>query len=130
MFDGVCNFCNFWVNFTLDRDKKDCFRFAALQSEAGQKLLRKFNLSKSDFDTFILVKGETYFTKSTAALKIANHLSGPVKILTPLIFIPRVIRDIFYNIIASNRYRFFGKRDVCRIPSTEERLKFISDNEV
>lgn len=128
LFDGVCNFCNYWINFILDRDKKDHFKFAALQSEAGQKLLSKFNLSKTDFDTFILIDGESYFTKSTAALKIAKHLSGPVKVLSLLIFIPRIIRDIFYNIIAKNRYRFFGKRDTCRIPTKEERMKFLSES--
>lgn len=127
MFDGVCNFCNFWVNFILDRDKKDHFKFAALQSEPGQKLLSKFNLSKTDFDTFILIDGESYFTKSTAALKIAGNLSGPIKIVNGLIILPRFFRDFIYTIIAKNRYNFFGKRDACRIPTKEERMKFLLD---
>jgi len=75
LFDGVCNFCNFWVNFIIDRDKNDKFRFAALQSEASQDLLQQFNLSTTDFDTFILIEGKKYYTKSTAALRIAKHLN-------------------------------------------------------
>jgi len=127
LFDGVCNFCNFWVNFIIDRDKKDRFRLAALQSNPGQRLLSKFKLSKTDFDTFILIDGETYFTKSTAALKIAGNLSGPLKIAGVLIFLPKIIRDFIYNIIAKNRYKFFGRKNVCRIPSREDRAKFLSD---
>jgi len=125
LFDGVCNFCNFWVNFIIDRDKDDIFKFAALQSEAGQKLLYKFNLQTEDFDTFILIKGEIYFTKSTAALKIARKLNYPVKVLYYFIFIPKFLRDLIYSLIATNRYKFFGKRDVCRIPTDEEKEMFL-----
>ncbi len=125
LFDGVCNFCNFWVNFIIDRDKDDIFRFAALQSEAGQKLLNKFNLKTDDFDTFILIKGETYFKKSTAALKIVQKLNYPVKVLYYFIFIPKFLRDLLYSLIAINRYKFFGKRDICRIPSENEKEKFL-----
>lgn len=125
LFDGVCNFCNFWVNFIIDRDKDDIFKFAALQSEAGQKLLNKFNLKTDDFDTFILIKGGIYFTKSTAALKIAQKLNFPFKVLYYFIFIPKFLRDLIYSIIAKNRYKFFGKTDVCRIPSENEKKKFL-----
>ncbi len=125
LFDGVCNFCNFWVNFIIDRDKDDIFKFAALQSEAGQKLLNKFNLKTEDFDTFILIDGEIYFTKSTAALKIARKLNYPVKVLYYFIFIPKFLRDLIYSLIAINRYKFFGKRDVCRVPTENEKEKFL-----
>ena len=125
LFDGVCNFCNYWVNFIIDRDKDDIFKFAALQSEAGQKLLNKFNLKTEDFDTFILIEAEIYFTKSTAALKIARNLNYPVKVLYYFIFTPKFLRDLIYSLIAKNRYIFFGKRDVCRIPTDEERNKFV-----
>ncbi len=125
LFDGVCNFCNFWVNFIIDRDKDDIFRFAALQSEAGQKLLNKFNLKTEDFDTFILIDSEIYFTKSTAALKIARKLNYPVKVLYYFIFIPKFLRDLIYSLIAINRYKFFGKRDVCRVPTENEKKKFL-----
>jgi predicted DCC family thiol-disulfide oxidoreductase YuxK len=125
LFDGVCNFCNYWVNFIIDRDKDDIFKFAALQSEAGQKLLNKFNLKTEDFDTFILIDSEIYFTKSTAALKIARKLNYPVKVLYYFIFIPKFLRDLIYSLIAINRYKFFGKRDVCRVPTENEKKKFL-----
>jgi len=125
LFDGVCNFCNFWINFILDRDKNNIFKFAALQSEAGQELLHKFGLSTSDFDTFILIDGNRYFTKSTAALKISKNLNSSVKAFYPFIFLPKFFRDFFYDLVARNRYRTFGKRDACRIPTPEEREKFL-----
>jgi len=125
LFDGICNFCNYWVNFIIDRDKDDIFRFAALQSEAGQKLLNKFNLKAEDFNTFILIEGEIYFTKSTAALMIARKLNFPFKVLYYFIFIPKFLRDLIYSLIATNRYKFFGKRDICRIPSENEKEKFL-----
>ena len=125
LFDGVCNFCNYWVNFILARDKNDLFRFAALQSEAGQELLKKVNLSQTSFDTFFLIDGDNYFTKSTAALMIAGKLKSAVKLFYPFIFLPKPIRDFFYDLIAKNRYQFFGKRVVCRIPTEDERGKFL-----
>jgi len=125
LFDGVCNFCNFWVNFIIDRDKNDKFRFAALQSEASQDLLQQFNLSTTDFDTFILIEGKKYYTKSTAALRIAKHLNFPINILYYFIFVPKFIRDYIYSLVANNRYKFFGKRDTCRIPAEKERQKFL-----
>lgn len=125
LFDGVCNFCNFWVNFIIDRDKDDIFKFAALQSEAGQRLLNNFNLKAEDFNTFILIEGKIYFTKSTAALMIARKLNFPFKVLYYFIFIPKFLRDLIYSLIATNRYKFFGKRDICRIPSENEKEKFL-----
>ncbi len=125
LFDGVCNFCNYWVNFIIDRDKDDIFKFAALQTEAGQKLLKKFNLKTEDFDTFIFIDGEIYFTKSTAALRIARKLNYPVKVLYYFIFIPKFLRDLIYSLIAINRYKLFGKRDVCRVPTENEKEKFL-----
>lgn len=126
LFDGVCNFCNFWVNFVIDNDKKDTFRFAALQSEKGQLLLKKLKLNTSDFDTFVLIVSNKYFTKSTAALKISKELSSIVKIFYIFIFFPKPIRDFIYDLIAKNRYKFFGKKEVCRIPTDKERAKFLN----
>lgn len=125
LFDGVCNFCNYWVNFLLKRDKKNIFLFAALQSESGQKLLRKFNLSTTDFDTFILIDGEIYQTKSDAVISIAKNLSGFPKLVVIGKFLPKFIRDYMYDLIAKNRYKIFGKRESCRIPSLEEKEKFL-----
>jgi len=124
LFDGVCNFCNYWVNFVLARDKNDYFRFAALQSDAGQELLKKFDLNKASYDNIILIDNENHFTKSTAALMIAGKLRSVVKLFYPFIFLPKFFRDYFYNLIAKNRYKFFGKIDVCRIPTEAEREKF------
>lgn len=124
MFDGVCNFCNFWVNFIIDKDKKENLKLAALQSEQGQLLLKKFNLPTEDFDTFILVENEKYYSKSTAALRIAKHLGGMWKTALILYIIPRFIRDFLYSLIAKNRYSLFGKTESCRIPTESERKRF------
>ncbi len=125
LFDGVCNFCNFWVNFIIDRDDKDLFRFASLQSDFGQTILKKLNLSTKDFDTFVLIENKKYFIKSTAAFKIVKDISGWLKILYPFIILPEFIRDSVYNLIAKNRYKIFGKSETCRVPTEEEKLKFI-----
>jgi predicted DCC family thiol-disulfide oxidoreductase YuxK len=125
LFDGVCNFCNFWVNFILNRDKNDIFRFTSLQSAMGQELLKKFSLHTNGFETFLLIDGDDHYIKSTAALKILKHLNSFLKILYPLIFLPKFLRDPFYTIVANYRYNIFGKRDVCRVPTDEEKEKFL-----
>ena len=126
LFDGVCNFCNFWVNFLIKRDKKDVFKFAALQSDKGQELLEKFQIDSSSLNTFVLIEVEKVYTKSTAAFKISRNLKGMWKYLYFLIFIPKPIRDYIYTTIARNRYKFFGTRDVCRIPTEQEKGKFLN----
>ena len=125
LFDGVCNFCNFWVNFILDKDKEKRFKFASLQSAAGKKLLSDFDLPLNDFETFILIKDKKYFTKSSAALIIAKNLKGFWKLLYAFVIIPKPVRDFFYNLIANNRYKLFGEREFCRIPTPEERERFL-----
>ncbi len=125
LFDGVCNFCDSSVNFIIDRDKENIFKFAALQSEKGQEILDYFKLPKDDFDSFVFIEKDKVFKKSSAALKIANKLGGLWKILYPLIIIPKFIRDFFYNLIAKNRYKLFGKKDACRIPTPELKQKFL-----
>jgi predicted DCC family thiol-disulfide oxidoreductase YuxK len=125
LFDGVCNFCNFWVNFLIDKDKKDRFRFTALQSEKGKELLTKFNLAIEDFDTFVLIDGDKYYIKSTAALRIAKDLPGLWKILHGFIIIPKPIRDFAYSLVAKNRYKLFGRQETCRIPTPEEKSRFL-----
>lgn len=125
LFDGVCNFCDSSVNFIIDRDKKNIFKFAALQSEKGQEILDYFNLPKSDFNSFILIENNKVYKKSSAVLKIANKLGGLWKIFYPLIIIPKFLRDFFYGLIAKNRYSLFGKKDACRIPTPELKQKFL-----
>jgi len=125
LFDGVCNFCNFWVNFVIKRDKKDLFRFVALQSEKTKELIGNFNFDSSKLDTFILVAGNKIFTKSTAALMICKQLDGLIKILYPCIILPKFFRDFIYDLVAKNRYNLFGRKESCRVPTEEEKLKFL-----
>lgn len=126
LFDGVCNFCNFWVNFIIKRDKKDLFRFAALQSDKAREFSANFNFDTSSMNTFVLIEGEKFFTKSTAALMICKQLNGPIKILSLFIFFPKFFRDFIYDLVAKNRYKFFGKRDSCRVPTEKEKEKFLN----
>lgn len=125
LFDGVCNFCNYWVNFILDKDETNLFKFAALQSEKGRELLEKYNLPKDNFDSFILIANDSLFKKSSAAFEIAKHLNGLPKLLSAFSFLPRTFTDLVYDLVAKNRYKFFGKKNVCRIPTPEERSRFL-----
>jgi predicted DCC family thiol-disulfide oxidoreductase YuxK len=125
LFDGVCNFCNSSVNFIIDRDTTNCFKFGALQSDEGQALLKKHNQSTDSFDTLMLIEGDMFYTLSTAALRIAKKLSSPWPLCYGFIIIPKFLRDPIYNIIAKNRYKMFGMKDTCRLPTSEERAKFL-----
>ncbi len=125
LFDGVCNLCNSSVNFIIDNDRKNIFKFASLQSESGSMLIEKHNLSAKFIDSVILVDNDRAYIKSDAALRIAAELGGIYKILSFLRFIPKFIRDFFYDIIAKNRYKWFGKKDFCRIPTPELKSKFL-----
>jgi predicted DCC family thiol-disulfide oxidoreductase YuxK len=124
LFDGVCNLCNRSVQFVLKHDQEKIFRFASLQSNAGQALLQQFNLPLTDFNSFVLVEGEQVFTKSTGALKVARQLKG-WRWLYGFIIIPRFIRDAVYGFIARNRYRWFGKQESCWLPTPELRARFL-----
>ncbi|MDF1546177.1 MAG: thiol-disulfide oxidoreductase DCC family protein [Bacteroidales bacterium] len=125
LFDGVCNLCNGGVQFIIKRDKKNIFKFAALQSEFGQAQLVKYKLDTSSFDSFILIKNEAIFQKSTAALKIAKELKSGWQFFYVFIIIPAFIRDWLYDRVAKNRYRMFGKKDSCMIPTPELKAKFL-----
>lgn len=127
LFDGVCNFCNSSVNFIIDHDAKNYFKFAALQSEAGEKLQKEYDINPEDksLDSILLIEDGKLHTHSTAALRIAKHLSGVWSFLYIFIIVPKPLRNIFYKLFAKNRYRLFGKRDACRLPSPEERAKFL-----
>ena len=125
LFDGVCNFCNYWVNFIILRDTQNIFKFAALQSEKGRELLDKFNLPKDDFDSFILISNNKILKKSLAAFEIAKSINGWPKIILPFKLLPTFFTDWIYSLAANNRYRIFGKNDTCRIPKDEEKAKFL-----
>lgn len=125
MFDGVCNFCSGSVNFIIERDRQNRFKFAPLQSEIGERLLREHGIDKEKTDSVILIDDGKAFTHSTAALKIAKHLSGIWSWFYFFIVVPKPVRDFFYKWIAKNRYRLFGKMDACMMPTPEIRKKFL-----
>lgn len=127
LFDGVCNLCNRLVNFVIKRDKKEKFKFAALQSESGQALLEKLGLSTHDFDTFVLLRNDDkVFVKSKAGLTVLKELGGGWRMLYAFMIIPTPIRDFVYNRIARTRYQVFGKRDSCMIPGPEVENRFLN----
>lgn len=125
LFDGVCNLCNASVNFVIDRDPQAYFRFAALQSEAGRALLEGQHLHGDYLDSIVLVEHGRVYTNSTAALRVARHLSGAWPLLAVFLVVPRPVRDLVYGWVARNRYRWFGRRDTCRLPTPELRVRFL-----
>ncbi|MFO7674430.1 MAG: thiol-disulfide oxidoreductase DCC family protein [Lutibacter sp.] len=124
-FDGICNLCNATVNFVIKHDKKAQFLFASFQSDAAKEILLHFNLKNLDVNTVILVEGQKVYNKSTAVLKIAKQLDGGTKAFYAFFIIPKIFRDRVYDFIAKNRYRWFGKRDSCLIPSIELKNRFL-----
>ncbi|MGM1054527.1 MAG: thiol-disulfide oxidoreductase DCC family protein [Bacteroidota bacterium] len=126
LFDGVCNLCNNSVNFIIEHDKKDVFRFASLQSEIGRKLTSERGIDSDELDSIVLIEpGVAYFKKSTAALEISKELSGGYSMLKYFSFLPEGLRDAVYDLIANNRYKWFGKKDACMIPTPELKAKFL-----
>lgn len=126
LFDGVCNLCNATVQFIIRHDSKKKFYFASLQSETGEILLKKFGLDPAVTDSVVYITNGKAYTRSTAALKIASQLDGPVKWLSIFRIIPRFIRNAVYDRIAANRYLWFGKREHCMIPSKEHLSRFLN----
>lgn len=124
LFDGDCNFCNFWVKFVIKRDRKDQFRFASLQSERGVELLGQYQL-KADLSTVVFIKSGSAYTKSSAALCIAQSLGGILS--TSIVFwvVPKLIRDFVYDVVAKNRKKLL-KNESCIIPDSALRTKFLS----
>lgn len=125
VFDGVCNLCNTSVIFVIQRDKKDIFRFAALQEEPGKSLLDKHGIDASKTDSIILVAGDRAYTKSTAALEIARSLGGVYSLLYGFMIVPKFIRNWVYDYVAKNRYKWYGKKESCMIPTPSLQSKFL-----
>ena len=125
LFDGVCNLCNGTVQFVIKRDRAAIFRFASLQSNYAQRLLRQVNLPANQLYSVIVFEDGVAYQKSDATLRIARHLSGFWRWLYIFRFVPKFIRDGLYNFIATNRYRFFGKQDHCMIPTPELKARFV-----
>ncbi len=127
LFDGVCNLCNNSIQYVIKRDKRNLFCFAPLQSELGEEFIKRRSIDTTKVDSIILLEPSmAYYTKSSAALKIGQSFGGGWKLLGVLEWIPRPIRDWFYDRIAKNRYRWFGKQDACMIPTPELQAKFLS----
>src|SRR5262245_49866018 len=124
LFDGICNFCNGTVNFILSRDRGGYFKFAPLQSEIGGRLRAQYEIDES-VDSIVLIEDEIAYTYSDAALRIARSIGGVWAILYIFIIVPKPIRDFFYRLFARNRYRLFGKKDVCMVPTPEIRSRFL-----
>lgn len=125
IFDGTCNFCNSAVNFVISRDPSNAFCFTPMQSDFAQSLIQQYGVTGDCIDTLMVVKNKECFIFSSAALEIAKDLSGLWYFFTVFKIIPRPIRDWFYKVFARNRYRLFGMRTQCMVPSEEVRNRFI-----
>ncbi len=125
LFDGVCNFCNDSVNFIIERDSTQYYKFAPLQSEIAERLLEKHRISRSETDSIVLIENDRAYTHSSAALKIARRLDGVWSALYGFIIVPKLIRDFFYSLFAKYRYKLFGKKEACMVPTPEVRERFL-----
>jgi predicted DCC family thiol-disulfide oxidoreductase YuxK len=125
LFDGVCNLCNGVVQFIIRHDPEGTVSFAPLQSETGRRLLERTGRTDPDLDSVILVEGSDSYVKSTAALRVARYLEQPYALLWLLRFVPRVIRDAGYDIVADHRYDWFGRREECMVPTPDVRGRFL-----
>lgn len=126
LFDGVCNLCDASVQYIIKHDKNDIFLFTALQSEVGQQIIKEFNIDTNKIDSIILYSNEHGISyKSTAALKIASKLGFPRNMLSVFLIIPTIIRSWVYDYIAKNRYKWYGKKEECMIPTPDLKSKFL-----
>jgi predicted DCC family thiol-disulfide oxidoreductase YuxK len=126
LFDGVCNLCDSVVQFVIEYDKNDVFRFVALQSEIGQEILKHIGIDPKNIDSVILYEpGIAYNYKSTAAIEIAKSLGGFWHLGTIFRIIPTGIKNQLYDYIAKNRYKWYGKKETCWIPTKELKSKFL-----
>lgn len=126
LFDGVCNLCEASVQFVIKYDKKDVFRFVALQSDLGKELIKHIGLDNKNIDSVVLYEpGIAYYYKSTAALEIAKNLGGFFHLGTIFRLIPNGLRNLIYDYVAKNRYQWYGKKESCLIPTKEIQSKFL-----
>ena len=127
LFDGLCNLCNSSVQFILKHEKNQNFLFASLQSDACAKILLQLNYKNNDLNSLVLIEGNKIYKKSTAALRIIKELKPMWHWFYILIIVPKFIRDSVYDLIAKNRYRWFGKKNTCMVPSPEIQERFLKD---
>ena len=125
LFDGVCTLCNGFVRFVIDRDPAGRFQFAPLQSDAARRVLG--SAPQPLPDSLVLVENGRLFMRSSAALRVARGLRFPWPLAYVFVAVPRPVRDWMYDAVARNRYRWFGRRDVCMVPTPELRARFLDD---
>lgn len=125
LFDGVCKFCHASVNFVIEHDRRDYFRFCPIQSEKGQSLIEQYDITDSGLSSMILIQNDKIYRKSTAALRIARHLAFPWPLMYAFTLLPAFIRDAVYDYIGGRRYQWFGKYDQCLVPDSSVKSKFI-----
>ncbi|WP_340016129.1 thiol-disulfide oxidoreductase DCC family protein [Paenibacillus sp. FSL K6-1318] len=125
LVDGVCHFCQGLTKWIIKRDPEGKYHFASLQSDVAKELLEKGNLSTDSMDTFVLIENGNYYTRSTAALRLAKGLKFPYPLLYVFMIIPKFIRNAVYNWVARNRYRWFGKDEACMLPTPEIKDRFL-----
>lgn len=125
LFDGVCNLCNNSITFVIKHDKSNVFLFAPLQSDTGKAIIKQFNIDTNTTDSILLYKNEKIHSKSGAALRIASKLNFPYNLLSVFRIIPSFISNIVYDFIAKNRYKWFGKKNSCMVPTRELQAKFL-----
>ncbi|MGQ0793589.1 MAG: thiol-disulfide oxidoreductase DCC family protein [Deltaproteobacteria bacterium] len=125
LFDGVCNLCAASVQFIIKRDRAGAFKFASLQSEAGQRILARFNLPVDDLSSFILVEGDNYYSKSDAAIRVARRLGGFWRLSGASLALPKPGRDAIYSFIARRRYKWFGRAEACLMPGADIKARFL-----
>ncbi|HSK13753.1 MAG TPA: thiol-disulfide oxidoreductase DCC family protein [Phnomibacter sp.] len=125
LFDGVCNLCSASVQFIIRHDPHARLRFAALQSDPGEQLLRSHHLPEKELKSLVLIEKGRVYTRSTGALRVARYLSGLWPLLYVFIIVPRFLRDPVYDLIGRNRYRWFGKKTSCWLPTPDLKARFI-----
>lgn len=125
LFDGVCNLCNGSVQFIINHDSKNKFQFAALQSKFGQQQLNLLNIPSTSLQSIVLIKGDRYYQRSNAVLEIGRMLGGGWALFYIFKIIPAFVRDWIYNLIANNRYRWFGKQSQCMMPTPALKNRFL-----
>ncbi|MBT6834831.1 MAG: DUF393 domain-containing protein [Bacteroidetes bacterium] len=119
LFDGICNLCNSSVQWIIKKDKKTSFRFASIQSKAGISLLSECGLTKNQLYSIVLIENNSYRDKSDAIIQICVLIGGIWKLAKIFLIIPKVVRDLLYDYIAKNRYKWFGKRKTCMLPNED-----------
>lgn len=125
LYDGVCNVCDGFVQFILKRDKKGVFYFASLQSDIAQQLLAKHQIQVKALSTVVLIDGNKFYTHSDVPLLVGKELGGICRMFYPFKILPKKFRDVVYDWFAKNRYRFFGKKEVCMLPEPEWHSRFL-----